>query len=184
MTGPQSYIFKAVVRFLFFLVNVFALYLLLRGHNLPGGGFIAGLATAISLILLSLAIGLEELHRVMRFDPMRLAAAGLAVATLTGATPLFLNRPFLEHFNFHFDDVPIIGELHVGTPLVFDVGVYLVVVGIACKIIFVLGKSTQRLRALVAEEEARYSSPVEQPIEEDTPDASEEPQETKRPHAT
>ena len=183
MTGPQSYIFKAVVRFLFFLVNVFALYLLLRGHNLPGGGFIAGLATAISLILLSLAIGLEELHRVMRFDPMRLAAAGLAVATLTGAAPLFLNRPFLEHFNFHFDRVPLVGDLHVGTPLVFDVGVYLVVVGIACKIIFVLGKSTQRLRALVAEEEARYSSPVEQPIEEDTPDTSEEPQETKKPHA-
>jgi len=184
MTGPQSYIFKAVVRFLFFLVNVFALYLLLRGHNLPGGGFIAGLATAISLILLSLAIGLEELHRVMRVDPMRLAAAGLAVATLTGATPLFLNRPFLEHFNFHFDDVPLIAELHVGTPLIFDVGVYLVVVGIACKIILMLGKSTQRLRALVAEEEARYSSPLERPIEEDIPDCSEEPQERTTPHAT
>jgi len=184
MTGPQSYIFKVVVRFLFFLVNVFALYLLLRGHNLPGGGFIAGLATAISLILLSLAIGLEELHRVMRFDPVRLATAGLAAATLTGGAPLLLGRPFLEHFNFHFDDVSLIGELHVGTPLVFDVGVYLVVVGSACKIMFVLAKSTQRLRALVTEEEARYSSPVEQPIEEDTADTSEEPQDTKRPHAT
>jgi multicomponent Na+:H+ antiporter subunit B len=184
MTGPQSYIFKAVVRFLFFLVNVFAIYLLLRGHNLPGGGFIAGLATAISLILLSLAIGLEELHRVMRFDPVRLAAIGLAVAALTGAAPMLLNRPFLEHFNFLFDRVPLVGELHVGTPLIFDVGVYLVVVGIACKIIFVLGKSTQRLRALVAEEEARYSSPVEQPIEEEAPDASEENPEPTRPHAT
>lgn len=183
MIGPQSYIFKAVVRFLFFLVNVFALYLLLRGHNLPGGGFIAGLATAISLILLSLAIGLEELHRVIRFDPVRLAAAGLAVATLTGTAPLFLDRPFLEHFNFHFERTPLVGELHVGTPLVFDVGVYLVVVGIACKIIFVLGKSTQRLRALVAEEEERYSSPVEQPIEEDAPDTSEDPRETRTPHA-
>jgi multicomponent Na+:H+ antiporter subunit B len=184
MTGPQSYIFKAVVRFLFFLVNVFALYLLLRGHNLPGGGFIAGLATAISLILLSLAIGLEDLHRLMRFDPMRVAAAGLALATFTGAAPLLLNRPFLEHFNFHLDRVPLLGELHAGTPLVFDVGVYLVVVGIGCKIIFVLGKSTQRLRALVTEEEARYSSPVERPIEEDTPDFVEELPETKTPHAT
>lgn len=184
MTGPQSYIFKAVARFLFFLVNVFALYLLLRGHNLPGGGFIAGLATAISLILLSLAIGLEELHRVMRFDPVRLAAAGLALATLTGAVPLFLGRAFLEHFNFHFSDVPLLGDLHVGTPLVFDVGVYLVVVGIACKIIFVLGKSTQRFRALVAEEEARYSSPVEQPIEEDTPGTAGETPNSTKPHAT
>jgi multicomponent Na+:H+ antiporter subunit B len=184
MTGPQSFIFKAVVRFLFFLVNVFAIYLLLRGHNLPGGGFIAGLATAISLILLSLAIGLEDLHRVMRFDPVRLAALGLAVAALTGAAPMLLNRPFLEHFNSHFDRVPLVGELHVGTPLIFDMGVYLVVVGIACKIIFVLGKSTQRLRALVAEEEARYSSPVEQPLEKEAPDALEENPEPTRPHAT
>ncbi len=168
MTGPQSYIFKAVVRFLFFLVNVFAIYLLLRGHNLPGGGFIAGLATAISLILLSLAIGLEELHRVMRFDPVRLAAAGLALATLTGVAPMLFERAFLEHFNTHLHNVPLMGELHVGTPLVFDLGVYFVVVGIACKIIFTLGKSTQRLRALVTEEEARYSSPVEQPIEVET----------------
>ncbi len=184
MTGPQSYIFKAVVRFLFFLVNVFALYLLLRGHNLPGGGFIAGLATAISLILLSLAVGMEELHRLLRFDPMRLAAAGLALATLTGAAPLLLSRPFLEHVHFHFNRVPLVGELHVGTPLIFDVGVYFVVVGIACKIIFVLGKSTQGLRALVTEEEARYSSPVERPIEEDTPVSADPPQATTTPHAT
>jgi multicomponent Na+:H+ antiporter subunit B len=185
MTGPQSYIFKTVARFLFFLVNVFAIYLLLRGHNLPGGGFIAGLATAISLILLSLAVGLEDLHRLLRFDPVRLAAAGLAVATLTGVAPMFSDRPFLEHFNTHLPDVPLIGELHVGTPLVFDIGVYLVVVGIACKIIFVLGKSTQRLRALVAEEEARYSSPVEQPIEEETPGpSSAENTESTGPHAT
>ena len=183
MIGPQSYIFKSVVRFLFFLVNVFALYLLLRGHNLPGGGFIAGLATAISLNLLSLAIGLEELHRVIPFDPVRLAAAGLAVATLTGTAPLLLNRPFLEHFNFHFH-VPLVGELHAGTPLVFDVGVFLVVAGIACKIIFVLGKSTQRLRALPAAEEARYSSPVERPIEGDNHKTSEEPKEPCKPYAT
>jgi multicomponent Na+:H+ antiporter subunit B len=185
MIGPSSFIFKAVARFLFFLVNVFALYLLLRGHNLPGGGFIAGLASAISLILLSLAIGLEDLHRVMRFDPMRLAAGGLALATVTGAAPLFLKRPFLEHFDVHLYDVPLLGELHAGTTLVFDIGVYLVVVGIACKIIFVLGKSTQRLRALVTEDEARYSSPVEQPIEEEL-DAMVEGRkpEERRPNAT
>ena len=56
MQGPQSFIFQAIVRLLFFLINVLAIYLLLRGHNLPGGGFIACLATAISLVLLSLAV--------------------------------------------------------------------------------------------------------------------------------
>jgi len=142
MSGLRSYIFKAAVRLLFFLVNVFALYLLLRGHNLPGGGFIAGLASAIALVLLSLAIGLEELHRVMRFDPMRMAAAGLAMAAVTGAAPLLFGRPFLEHFDAHLTGLPLLGELHVGTALAFDIGVFLVVVGIACKIMFALGKST------------------------------------------
>ncbi len=166
MLGPPSFIFRSVVRFLFFLVNVFALYLLLRGHNLPGGGFIAGLASAISLILLSLGIGLAELHRVMRFDPMRLATAGLALALGTGLIPVGMGRPFLEHFDGYLEHVPLLGRVHVGTPLLFDFGVYLVVVGITCKVIFVLGKSTQRLVALVAEDAARYASPVERPIEE------------------
>lgn len=184
MTGPQSYIFKAVARFLFFLVNVFALYLLLRGHNLPGGGFIAGLATAISLILFSLAVGLEELHGVLRFDPMRLAGWGLLLAALTGTAAVVAGHPFLEHFDAHFQNVPLVGEVHVGTPLLFDAGVYLVVVGVTAKILFVLGKSTQRLRALVAEEEARYSSPVEQPIEDQPAALSGNRPEPGRPHAT
>lgn len=184
MIGPRSYIFEAAVRLLFFLVNVFAIYLLLRGHNLPGGGFIAGLTTGISFILLSLAIGLEELHRVMRFDPVRLAAAGLAVSTLTGVAPMLFGRAFLEHYDAHLSGVPLLGSLHVGTPLVFDLGVYLVVVGIACKIIFALGKSTQGFRALVAEEETRYSSSVEQPIEEEAVGGTVETPEPREPHAT
>jgi multicomponent Na+:H+ antiporter subunit B len=166
MKGPDSYIFKTVVRFLFFLVNVLALYLLLRGHNLPGGGFIAGLATAISLILLSFALGLAELHRIIRIDPVRLAAGGLLLAALSGAAPLVVAHPYLEQFNFHFR-LPLLGEVHAGTPLIFDTGVFLVVVGVIAKIIFVLAKSTQGMRALVQQEEHRYSSVVESPIEDE-----------------
>lgn len=170
MKGLDSYIFKTVVRFSFFVINVFAIYLLLRGHNLPGGGFIGGLASAISFLLLSLAVGVEDLHRVMRFDPVRVAGAGLGLATATSAAPLVVGKPFLEHFNFHVP-LPLLGELHIGTPLVFDIGVFLVVVGVTCKIIFVLAKSTEGLRALVAEEEARYSSPRETPIEDPADEA-------------
>lgn len=166
MLGPRSYIFERLVRVVFFLVNMVALYLLLRGHNWPGGGFIAGLASASSLILLSLALGVAAMPRILRFDPVRLAAAGLLVAALTGAAPLLAGRPFLEHFHTHLHGVPLLGDVHVGTPLLFDLGVYLLVVGIACKLIFVLAQSTQGLRALVAEEERRYSSPLEQPLEE------------------
>jgi multisubunit Na+/H+ antiporter MnhB subunit len=164
MRGPDSFIFNTVVRLSFFLINVLAIYLLLRGHNQPGGGFIAGLATAISFILLSFAIGNEALHRFIPFDPARLAVAGLLLATLTGGLPALVGRPFLEHFNGHLR-VPIVGEVHLGTPLLFDFGVYLVVVGIVTKIVFVFVKSTQGLRALVLEEESRYSAIAETPIE-------------------
>lgn len=166
MRAPDSFIFRTVVRFLFFLINVLAVYLLLRGHNLPGGGFIGGLASGISVVLLGLALGVEELHRVLRLDSVRVAVAGLVVATLTGTAPLVVGRPFLEHFQFHLTGVPLLGEVHVGTPLLFDVGVFLVVVGVTCKIIFVLAKSTEGLRTLVEAEEARYSSPRETPIED------------------
>ncbi len=174
MRGPDSYIFNTIVRFSFFVINAFAIYLLLRGHNLPGGGFIGGLAAAISFVLLSLAIGVEELHRVMRFDPVRVAAVGLLLAALTSAAPLLVGRPFLEHFNFHLH-LPLLGELHVGTPLIFDLGVFLVVIGVTCKIIFVLAKSTEGLRALVQEEEARYSSPRESAIEDSATEESHQP---------
>ena len=165
MIGPRSWIFRAVVRFAFFIINVFAFYLFLRGHNLPGGGFIAGLAAATSLILLSLAIGVEELHRIMRVDPVRIAAAGLLTALLSGAAPLLVGHAYLAQYNWHLHHVPLLGELHVGTPLIFDLGVYLVVIGIGSKIIFVLAQSTERLPGLVAEEQHRYSSPLESPSE-------------------
>jgi multisubunit Na+/H+ antiporter MnhB subunit len=165
MRGPDSFIFHTVVRLSFFLINVLAFYLLLRGHNLPGGGFIAGLASAISFILLSFAVGNEALHRLVPFDPARIAIGGLLLATLTGVLPMMLGRPFLEHFHAHLHGVPFVGELHLGTPLLFDVGVYLVVIGITTKVVFVFVKSTQGLRALVLEEESRYSATAETPIE-------------------
>lgn len=164
--GISSYIFSTVVQFLFFVINVFALYLMFRGHNFPGGGFIAGLATGISLILLSLGIGMQELDRYLRFDPVRLSACGLLLAACTSLAPALFGRPFLEHFHLHLHDVPLFGELHVGTPLLFDGGVYLVVVGITCKLILVLGRSTLGLAALSGDDRARYSSVLEVPIEE------------------
>ena len=170
MRGPDSFIFQTIVRLAFFLINVLAMYLLLRGHNLPGGGFIAGLATAISLVLLSLSIGNEAIHRVVRFDPVRLAAVGLLLAALTGAIPMLIGRPYLEHFQGYLRGLPFFGDWHLGTPLLFDLGVYFVVVGIASKIVFVFAKSTQGLRALVVEEEARYSAVMEPPIERDAAD--------------
>jgi len=167
MRGHPSYIFQTPVRFLFFFINLFAFYLMLRGHNLPGGGFIGGLVTALSLILLRLAVGLEEVYRVVRVDPVRVAASGLLIAIGISSVPLLLGQPFLEQYNVHLHHVPLLGDLHVGTPLVFDLGVYLVVVGVTSKIIFVLGKSTQGLLALDDKELPLYSASFELPIEEE-----------------
>ena len=164
--GLSSYIFSMVVKFLFFIINLFALYLMLRGHNFPGGGFIAGLATGVSILLLALAIGLQEMDRYLRFDPIRLAASGLLLAALTSLAPALFGQTFLEHFHIHLHHVPLFGDLHLGTPLLFDGGVYLVVVGITAKIILVLGRSTTGLPALSPVERPRYSSCLEIEIEE------------------
>jgi multisubunit Na+/H+ antiporter MnhB subunit len=171
-----SYIFASATRILFFLINIFAVYITLRGHNLPGGGFIGGLITAISLILLRLAIGLEEVLRIIRIDPVYVGAAGLMMSALTSAAPMFFGHAFLEHFDVHLHHVPLLGDLNLGTPLAFDLGVYFVVVGVTTKIIFVLGRSTQGYSALMPEEECRYSSSVEIPIEEDAPAATLSPE--------
>lgn len=165
MSRPRSYIFTSVVRFAFFIINVFAIYLFFRGHNLPGGGFIAGLASATSLILLSLAIGIEEMTRIMRVDPVRIGAGGMLISVTSGVAPMLFHYPFLTQFNWHLHNVPLFGELHVGTPMIFDLGVYLVVVGVCCKIIFVLTQSMQGHVGLVAEGERPYSSSVEDPID-------------------
>lgn len=164
MNARPSPIFAAVARLAFFVLNLFAVYLLLRGHNAPGGGFIAGLVTAISFVMLSLALGWDEARRILPVDPLRFAYAGLALAAVTAAAPLAWGRPLLEQFMVHWQ-VPVLGELHFGTPLAFDAGVFLVVVGITCKMIFVLGRSVDGAPALSAEEQARYAAEGEEPIE-------------------
>ena len=115
----------------------------------------------------------------MKVDPARIAFAGLAIAVLSGTAPLLFGHAFLEHFSLHFYSA-VLGEVHVGTALLFDSGVYLVVVGIAAKIIFVFAKSTQGFGALVREEQRRYSSPMEHPIEESP--LSEQLEEKERKH--
>jgi len=160
----NSFILRSVARFVFFIANIFAFYLLLRGHNAPGGGFIAGVTSAVSLIMLHLALGVEETYRIIRFDPARLAGWGLLLAAATPTVSLLLGQNFFDHYMFHLD-VPLLGELHFGTTLAFDIGVYLVVVGITCKMIFTLAQSTMGYPVLLRHEEARYASSLDEPIE-------------------
>ena len=87
---PHSLILTSISRFIFVFVNIFAIYLFLKGHNQPGGGFIAGIASAISMVLLSMTLGIDRIKKLMYFDSVTIAAVGLIMAYTTGLAPHFL----------------------------------------------------------------------------------------------
>jgi len=125
----NSLILQAVTRLLMSLMLVFSLYMLLRGHNEPGGGFIGGLIAAIGFAVYVIAHGTEAARRALRFDPANIAMAGVGVALLAGLISLVHGEPrFTGQWLFLGGDEESKG-LPVSTVLLFDVGVYLVVVG-------------------------------------------------------
>jgi multicomponent K+:H+ antiporter subunit A len=121
------------------LVSVF---IFLRGHNLPGGGFIAGLVTAVALILQYVAMGVQWTQQRLPFNYHRMAALGVILATLTGLGSWLFGRPFLTTAFGHFS-LPLVGEFELATAMLFDLGVYLTVVGTTLLILANLGKLTQ-----------------------------------------
>lgn len=102
---------------------IFSLYVLLRGHNEPGGGFIGGLIAAAGIAVHALPRGRDALMTLLRVSPKAIIGAGLALALASGLPALWITEPFLTH-QWAFP-----GGLALGTTLVFDVGVYLAVIG-------------------------------------------------------
>jgi multicomponent Na+:H+ antiporter subunit B len=130
-----SLILSSAARFLLPLMVLFSFFLLLRGHNEPGGGFVGGLVVSSAYALYALAFGVADAKRILRIDPMVFIGLGLLVAVSSGLVSLALGIPFMTGVWAEFD-VPVFGK--VGTPLVFDFGVYFVVLGITLTIIFSL----------------------------------------------
>ncbi|OGA78189.1 MAG: monovalent cation/H+ antiporter subunit A [Burkholderiales bacterium GWF1_66_17] len=124
------------------LALVFTLYIFMRGHNLPGGGFIAGLITAVALVLQFMALGQANAEAMLRAQSgrrfVRWIGAGLSIAGLTGAGAFFWSRPFMTSAHGH-PHVPLLGELPLASAALFDLGVYLTVVGSTLLTISVLG---------------------------------------------
>ena len=118
------------------LVSVF---MFLRGHNEPGGGFIAGLITAVALILLQVAYGQRWVQTRMGVRFPNIAASGVLIATATGLASMLLGYPFLTSAFSHVN-VPFIGEIELASAIVFDLGVYLTVVGGTLLILSGLGR--------------------------------------------
>ena len=131
----HSIILSTATRYLLPLLLMFSIFLLLRGHNEPGGGFVGGLVAAAALTLYALALGLRPARQVLEVDPRTLISFGLLAAAVSGLPALFGNMDFMTGL-WGGQALPVIGKL--GTPLLFDVGVYLVVTGITLTIIFAL----------------------------------------------
>jgi len=131
-------IMASLTRLLLPLALLVSIFILLRGHNLPGGGFIAGLITAVALIMQYLANGVAWTHARLPSNMHPLIGAGLAIATLTGLASFAFDHPFLTS-TFSHVHWPIVGDFEVASAMAFDLGVYLVVVGATLQILIHLG---------------------------------------------
>jgi len=130
-----SVILSTAIRLLLPLLLLFSVFMLLRGHNEPGGGFVGGLVAAAAIALFALAEGAGQARRIIRVDPRSLIAFGLLISLGSGAVSLLFGQPFLTGLWLPF---PVPGLGHVGTPLLFDLGVYLLVAGMALLIVLSL----------------------------------------------
>ncbi len=131
----QSLILSTATRYLLPLLLLFSFFLLLRGHNEPGGGFVGGLVAAAAFALYALAMDVKAAREILKVDPRVLIAVGVLTAASSGVLSLLTGKPFLTALWLK-QPLPVLGK--VGTPLLFDVGVYLLVLGVTLMIIFAL----------------------------------------------
>lgn len=142
-----SLILRVAARVLVPLLLIFSLFMLLRGHNLPGGGFVGGLVAACAFVLYALAAGVDAAQAMLRVEARTLLGVGLACAYGAGLLALVMGRPFLTGLWLDLH-LPLLGDLHLGTALIFDIGVMFVVVGTVLLMFFSV---EQRLPGLVEE---------------------------------
>ncbi len=130
-----SIILRAASRFLITLLLLYSFFLLIRGHNAPGGGFVGGLVAAAAWALYGIAFGESSVRRSLGVSPTTLIGAGILLAVLSGVAGAAKGAPFLTGVWISLEAGT---PLHLGTPLLFDAGVYLTVLGTTLTIILVL----------------------------------------------
>ena len=145
----RSILLEVIVRILFHSIIIVSLYVLFAGHNLPGGGFAGGLIAGMALVMRYVAGGRYELGVAAPTDAGRLLGAGMLIAVSTAVVPLLFGVPPLTSTFFELD-VPVLGHIEFVTSTIFDVGVYLVVIGLVLDVLRSLGaevdRQTQELR--------------------------------------
>jgi len=136
----KNVLLQTATRYLLPLLLLFSVVIFLQGHNKPGGGFIAGLIAAAAFSLHALAFDAASTRRLLRVDLRSLIGIGLTLAIASAALPLAFGRTFFSGLWTSIGGDPATGDpgLKVGTPLFFDLGVYLLVVGIAMLLVLTL----------------------------------------------
>jgi multicomponent Na+:H+ antiporter subunit A len=134
----RSLVLEVATRIIFPLIMVLSFYFFFAGHNTPGGGFAGGLTAGLALVLRYLAGGRFELGEALPVDAGKVLGVGLALSAGTAVTSLFLGAPVLSSAVFEVD-VPVLGHIKLVTALFFDLGVYLIVVGLVLDVLRSLG---------------------------------------------
>ncbi len=138
----RTLIFRSSAPYLASLMFLYSLFVLLRGHNEPGGGFIGGLIGAAALAVYSIANGPEAVRVAIRIHPMSIAGSGLLLAVLSGVPSVFARVPYLTGLWPDFDLFGL--GIIPSTPFFFDVGVYLVVLGALSSVALALSQEEMR----------------------------------------
>jgi multisubunit Na+/H+ antiporter MnhB subunit len=133
--GATSPIFQTATRLLMPLLLLFAMFLLWRGHNEPGGGFVGGLVAAAAFSLYVIAYGVDRARRALFVNPMTLLGTGLLVALISSIPAVIRDQPFLTA-----QWLP--GGIPLGTPVFFDIGVFMVVMGVVLMMVFSLAEES------------------------------------------
>jgi multicomponent K+:H+ antiporter subunit A len=150
-----------IMRWMFPMIITLSAYLFLRGHDLPGGGFAAGITLAIAFLLQYLGTNVREVEDRLRILPVRWIGLGLLVAAGTGIGSWLFGYPFLTS-HAQYVDVPLIGKVPAASALIFDAGVFLLVVGATVLILVALAHQSLRSRRAA---EVPAEAPVETPVE-------------------
>jgi multicomponent Na+:H+ antiporter subunit B len=134
----ESLILRTATRLLVSLILVFSVYLLFRGHNAPGGGFAGALVAATGFALYIMAEGARSVRKAIRIDPRRLIIFGMGLTLITGLIAGFSGMPFLTGLWWPISDHTNTPSVMLGTPLLFDIGVYAIVLGTILTLILTL----------------------------------------------
>ncbi|MEO0494720.1 MAG: MnhB domain-containing protein [Actinomycetota bacterium] len=134
--GRPSVVLDTTLNAVFHTIVMFAIYLEFAGHNAPGGGFVAGLVAGVGLVL-RVITGRATLRSRIGFPPERLLGGGIVLVTGTALTSFVLGNRLLEHHTWEVE-VPVLGKIKATSALVFDAGIFLIVIGVIATLTAVL----------------------------------------------